>query len=95
MQSWWVLFNRRKYGNTNNETFCEGCQGNFWDQVFKVAYTRYIERQSKSMKFGGSQVCLQVWIVCTIIGKFGQLLRKGNFKIKMTIDRSFLKVAAN
>ncbi len=47
------------------------------------------------MKFGSSQVCLQVWIVCIIIGKFGQLLRKGNFKIKMAIDQSFLKVVAN
>jgi hypothetical protein len=53
---------------------------------------RYIERQSKSMKFRGSQVCLQVWIVCTIDGKIAQLLRKGNFKIKMAIDQSFLKL---
>ncbi len=38
------------------------------------------------MKLEGSQVCLQVWIVCIINGKFAQLLGKGNFKIKMAID---------
>ncbi len=82
----------RKYGNGGNEMFCECCQGKFLNQVFKVAYTRYIERQSKSMKFRGSQVCLQVWIVCTINANIAQLLRKGNFKIKMAIDQSFLKL---
>jgi hypothetical protein len=50
---------------------------------------RYIERQSESMKFEGSQVCLQVWIVYTIDGKIAQLLRKANFNIKMAIDQSF------
>lgn len=39
------------------------------------------------MKFGGSQV----WIICTIDGKIAQLLKKGNFEIKMAIDQSFLK----
>jgi hypothetical protein len=86
--SWGVLLNGKKYGNGGNETFCEGCKEEFWDQVFKVAYTRYIERQSKSMKFGGSQV----WIICTIDGKIAQLLKKGNFEIKMAIDQSFFKL---
>jgi hypothetical protein len=29
-----------KYSNGGNETFCEGCQGNFLDQVFEATYTR-------------------------------------------------------
>jgi hypothetical protein len=45
---------------------------------------------SKSMKQRGFQVCLQVWLVCTI--KIVQLFDKGNFKIKMTIDQSFFKL---
>jgi hypothetical protein len=40
------------------------------------------------MKFGGSQV----WIICTIDGKIAQLLKKGNFEIKMAIDQSFFKL---
>jgi hypothetical protein len=53
---------------------------------------KYIQKQSKSMKFRGSQICLQVWIICIVDGKNAQLFGKGNFKIKMAIDQSFLKL---
>jgi hypothetical protein len=44
------------------------------------------------MKIEVFQICSQVWIECTIVGKIVQLLSNCNFKIKMTIGQSFLKL---
>lgn len=44
------------------------------------------------MKIELFQICSQVWIECTIVGKFVQLLNYCNFKIKMTTGQSFLKL---
>ncbi len=72
--SWRVLVNGKKYGS--NETFCEGCQGNFWDQVFKVAYMRYIERQSKSMKFEGSKYVCKFGLYALLMEKLPNCLER-------------------
>jgi hypothetical protein len=47
------------------------------------------------MKIEVFQICSQGWIECTIVGKIVQLLGNGNFKIKMAIGQSFLKLLLN